>query len=799
MQFLFRKNDSLLTHIKQAEADLASTERMGLFSAVSNNVNTVFCVLDTEHPSLAVQNDPHNPPTSNAIKGEIELLANLRPGVLKLSIRSSTADVSQGYLKSLANALEQTLTNAIFRPQTPLSNLDYISDRHMKEIWKWTPGPEEQRNACIHDLIYEQALVRPEKEAVCSWDGTLTYRELWSHVGQLAQVLIELNVGPETIVPLCFEKSIWSIVAMLAVMEAGAGFCPLDATQPNTRLESLASRLEAPLLLCSRRYSQDLSSVVNQILPIDADTVGSLQETICKKLSRATPKNIAYVLWTSGSTGEPKGVVIEHRAYCSAAKTHAPAFCMSAESRILQYAAYTFDASIIETLTSLMIGATICIPSEHSRINDLPTAFTQLRANWAALTPSVVNFLNPSLVPGLQTLLLMGEAMSQEHISTWSSIKLLNGYGPAECSVAAVANSDVSLAKEPTLIGRGIGVRCWLVDPENHDRLLPPGCVAELLIEGPTLARGYLSDPNRTDASFIQAPTWARTNASKYPVGRMYKTGDLVRYNTSNGMLYFVGRKDSQVKVHGQRIELGEIEHHLKDESAIRQSMVIAPKSGFCKQRLVAIISLQSVLTAKSLISATDLRLIDRADQEKARPVLALARERLSSRLPAFMVPSTWFVVQSIPLLRSGKLDRKTVYTRIHEMSEGIYSQWVQSDECDEQPASELESQLRSIWGHVLNLRPANINLKQPFLSLGGDSISAMMVQSQCKKNSIGITVQDILRAKSISHLATLVQTIGRSAKQEERIEEDFDLSPIQKLYFDLPNRGKGHFNQSVF
>ncbi|KAL9614736.1 MAG: hypothetical protein Q9167_000805 [Letrouitia subvulpina] len=799
MQFLFRENDSLLKHIKQAEAEISCSGNARHSSPTSNHVNTAFCVLDSEYLSLAAQDDPQNLPKLSVTKGEIELLADLRSGVLKLSIRSSSADVSQGYLTSLANAFEQTLSNAIFQPQAPLFDLDYVNERHMKEIWKWTPNADEQRNACIHDLIHEQALVRPEKEAICSWDGTLTYRELWSHVGQLAQVLVELNVGPETIVPLCFEKSVWSIVAMLAVMEAGAGFCPLDATQPNSRLESLASRLEAPLLLCSRRYSQDLSSVVSQILPIDADTFGSLQEPSCKKLFRATPENIAYVLWTSGSTGEPKGVVIEHRAYCSAAKAHAPAFCMSAESRILQYASYTFDASIIETLTSLMLGATVCIPSEHWRINDLPTAFRQLRASWAALTPSVVNFLNPSTVPELQTLLLMGEAMSKEHISTWSSIKLLNGYGPAECSVAAVANSDVSLAKEPTLIGRGIGVRCWLVDPENHDRLLPPGCVAELLIEGPTLARGYLSDSKRTDASFIQAPAWARMNASKHPIGRMYKTGDLVRYNTSNGMLYFMGRKDSQVKVHGQRIELGEIEHHLKDELAIRQSMVIVPKSGFCKQRLVAIISLQSVLTAKSLISATDLHLIDKTEQKKAAPVLALARERLSSRLPAFMVPSMWFVVQSIPLLRSGKLDRKTVYTRIHEMSEGTYSQWVQSNECDEQPANELESQLRSIWGQVLNLRPVNINLKQSFLSLGGDSISAMMVQSQCKKNKIGITVQDILRAKSVSHLASLVQTIGRSAKQEERTEEDFDLSPIQKLYFDLPNRGKGHFNQSVF
>ena len=188
-------------------------------------------------------------------------------------------------------------------------------------------------------------------------------------------------------------------------------------------------------------------------------------------------------MFTSGSTGEPKAIVIEHGAYCSAAKAQASALCMEPGLRALQYASYVFDGSIQETLSPLLLGGTVCVPSEHSRINELTAIINQMRVGWAVLTPSVANFFTPTTVPQLKTLLLVGEAMNQENISTWSSIKLVNGYGPAECSVAAVANSDMSVIKDPTLIGRGIGVRCWLVDPLNYHRLLPPGCAAELVIE----------------------------------------------------------------------------------------------------------------------------------------------------------------------------------------------------------------------------------------------------------------------------------------------------------------------------
>lgn len=444
-------------------------------------------------------------------------------------------------------------------------------------------------------MIRENAAKTADAEAVCAWDGSMTFSELLGTAQKLAGKLIELGVGPEVFVPLAFDKSIFNIVSMLAVLEAGGAFVSLDPSHPHERLSTLTKKIGAEVILCSRGHEEKLAGVARTIIAVDTSALAEMSPSISNTNDiplRSSPSNAAYLVFTSGTTGEPKGTIIEHASYVSGAAEHAPAQRTDASSRVLQFAAHTFDASIVETLTTLLVGGCICIPSEEDRLNNITGAINQLRVNLAILTPSFIEFVKPEQVPSLKSLILAGEAMSRSHVATWSKkVNLINGYGPSECSVVAVCNSTVTAETEPANIGSRVADRLWVVDRYDHNRLLPIGCVGELLIEGPTVSRGYLNDPVRTAEAFITDPTWRK---ELYPTSesvRMYKTGDLVRY-CADGTFMFMGRKDTQVKFHGQRIELGEIEHHLNVDAEIKHALVVLPKVGYAARRLVAVVSL---------------------------------------------------------------------------------------------------------------------------------------------------------------------------------------------------------------
>lgn len=490
---------------------------------------------------------------------------------------------------------------------------------------------------------------------------------------------------------------------------------------------------------------------------------------------------------------------MEHRAFLSSAMVHGPGLRIFRETRALQFAAHTFDASLAESLTPLIHGACVCIPSEEARLNDIVGAINEMRVDQACFTPSFIGFIEIDSVPGLKSLVLAGEAMSQSQLETWSKIKLVNGYGPTEASVASVLNSNVTPDTDCKNIGLPIGVRAWLVDPENHDELVPVGCPGELLLEGPSLARCYVNNPQKTNESFIYDPTWTKFDAERGTNRRFYKTGDLVRYNSDTGSLNYIGRKDTQVKVHGQRIELGEIENQLSTDAHVTHCSVFFPKSGFSKGRLAAVISSVGLLADQSESDLEPLRLISSSEKAKIVPGI---RERLSARLPTYMVPSVWLCVEALPLLPSGKLDRKGIASWVGGMENdpdiaNANTASVTEGEMS-QPANEIEEALAAVYSRVLNIPQNHVSLNESFLGLGGDSIAAMTCIGLCKKRGIGISVQEVLRSKSIRDLATRAKKIDHLTTYQEAVDQPFDLSPIQKLHFGVRKEGQGHFNQGI-
>jgi amino acid adenylation domain-containing protein/non-ribosomal peptide synthase protein (TIGR01720 family) len=699
---------------------------------------------------------------------------------------------------NVASTFEKVVVESLMHDDTRISDIDYFSERNLRQTLAWNKNKTNHVKRCIHEVIAEQGAARPDAEAVCAWDGSLSYHELLSFSDRLAHHLVGLGVGPEIFVPLCFDKSKWTIVAMLAVLKSGGTFVPLDPTHPIPRLQALAHKVGAKVLLCSRHHLAMLATVASDLIPVDEQTFTNLDASSGEPVNRGTWSNGAYMIFTSGTTGEPKGALLEHGALLSSALAHGPAMLMNTETRSLQFAASTFDVSITEILTCLILGGCVCVPSEEARLNAIEEAINTLRVNWALLTPTFVKFINPADVPGMKTLVTGGEAMTQAIIRSWQHINLINCYGPAETAVVSHVHPFMTEAKNPLNIGHQVGIHCWVVDRYNHNRLMPVGAVGELVIESHTCAREYHKEPEKTADAFIKNPAWAsQTNT----VGeRMYKTGDLVRYN-SDGTFHIAGRKDTQIKFHGQRIELGEIEHHLNVNQNIKHGMVVLPKEGYCKGRLVTMVQLCDALNQDLVPNGSPYELVHGELEQTAASKVAETKQFLTERLPPYMIPSMWLPVEFIPRLQSGKLDRKQTAKWVEDMSEELYRRLnpIAASASSENLsfATETEMELRAIWSHVLNLNLAQIGLRQSFLSLGGDSISAMQVMSECKKRGIGLTVRSIIACKSISDLSSHVKAIDTPLYHEEIIEQPFELSPIQHLYFSRPNHAQGHYNQS--
>ncbi|OCL04567.1 acetyl-CoA synthetase-like protein [Glonium stellatum] len=656
-------------------------------------------------------------------------------------------------------------------------------------VWLWNDEVPARVEKCAHELIHNQVKLRPSAVAVDAHDATFTYAELDEASNRLAHYLVELGIRPEDVVPLCFEKSAWAIVSILGVLKAGAAMVFLDPSHPESRKQFITTHVEAKVIICSPQQAHLFETNFPPSFPVSKDTLESLRHYDAAPKTTVVPSNLLYIIFTSGSTGTPKGCLIEHQAFCSGSIRHAERARILPSSRVLQLASYTFDVSILEILTSLIHGACICTPDMATMVNGPAYIVNEYRITWTFMTPSLVKLMAPSMVPTLETLALGGEPLSKIDVETWAGhVQLVNGYGPSECSIAASGNTKMTPDTDPANIGYPVGGICWVVDADDHDVLLPPNTVGELLIEGPILARGYLKNKEKTDEVFIKCPAWGPI-AKSGQKRRVYKTGDLAKF-LPDGSIYFIGRKDTQVKLRGLRIELGEIEHHIGVHPQVRHRMVVLPKTGLFQNRLVALVSLVDFLSESPESLESTVRVIRDMHQEDVQRHLQSIRENLKSNVPEYMVPETWVVLERFPLLISGKLNRSLVSNWILDADNSLYREIVGVN-LEDVPAVEessgMEEQLRSIYSTVLNLPIENISLQKSFLSLGGDSITAMQVVARCRSARLAVSVKDILRSKSIVELSYCVKSVSDTAySTEEKFDLPFNLSPVQRMYFDM-------------
>lgn len=705
-----------------------------------------------------------------------------------LSVQYDERVLHTSQIENLSHHFQALLTQLTYAsPDALLGSLSPLSQRDIIQIKEWNKFTPPTEQVCIHELFQRQVERQPEAVAVCSHNQSFTYADVESFSSALAIQLIEVGVIPGQFVAVCFEKSIWTVVSILAVFKAGAVYVPIEPDHPPSRINEVITTTSIKVALASPYGATILKQFCETLI-----TVNSEPTTVEGTLPTVLPSTIAYLLFTSGSTGKPKGILMSHSGICTSIINHGSAFGAGPDWRTLQFGAHTFDLSIGEFFTTLAFGGCICIPSQDGRLNYLADEITNLQANTLMVVPTVANLLFPEDVPTLKTIVLAGEPITKETIVRWANhVNLTAAYGPSETAVYCSGNANVSPDAHPSNIGPAIGGTMWIAHPENHHRLTAIGGVGEIVISGGLLGSGYFNDKSTTDAAFVPAPQWMREMHPGSPFDRIYKSGDLARYN-ADGTFHIVGRKDTQVKLRGFRIELGEIENQIMASGFVAAALSTLSSKGPCAKQIVAVLSFNRSALADKPASLVTLSKDRHTTQTQS--MVDRLRNKLSLLLPEYMVPTIWVVVESMPLLISGKVDRKTIKTWVDSMEYPIFRDIVEGLQRKQGDSGifpgSLAHTLCQLWSEVLNVPMNQLGMGTSFFAVGGDSIAAIQIVSRAKKLGIPITVRSIISAKTLGNLTTMVEQThaerglmpGKSIVDVKRKSITESLQPYQDL-----------------
>lgn len=673
----------------------------------------------------------------------------------------------------------------------------------IEKILGWYPTVPEAITDFVHDLFDARSELHPDSQALCSWDGTLTYRQLSDLSSRLARHLVAQGVQSEVIVPLFFEKSLWAVVSMLGVMKAGGAFLMLDISQPIGRISSIVEQTGAGFALASPKGVELCRDMVEGNLVVDAvafENLPQLDDGI-RQQPALKISNAAYLVFTSGSTGTPKGVVIEHSQLATTCVYTGEQMGCDTQRRALQFASYAFDAFITDILPTLIYGGTVCIPSDWERDNDLINAICRMGVNSVKITPSLANILELEKVPTLRTLILGGESVPTSLIEKWANrVKLILVYGPTECCVICYMTDCSSHNVVPGEIGRPMGSRGWIVKQGDCEQLADIGELGELVIEGPVVGRGYLGDLEKTAKQFIKKPEWMPVCSDSHGHSRLYRTGDLARY-LPDGAVCYAGRIDNQVKIRGQRLELEEVERKL--------IACLSTIGGVDVQHVVVEAFTLAGLSSKQLIAFLALRTADPESlgylewEDREVPILstshadrtrflAIVREiesRLKLILPSYAIPTVWIPMKSFPYAVSRKIDRKRLRQLAAPLSIKQLSVFLISAEesssskvDDNHQVTENEVELINIWADVFSVDPSTVTLNNNFFQMGGDSLLAMRLVSIARQRGLTLTVAGIASAPSLMQLAsTAMKTATTTDLPPFALVQHLDISALRQ------------------
>ncbi|MEV0691703.1 non-ribosomal peptide synthase/polyketide synthase [Streptomyces sp. NPDC050388] len=668
-------------------------------------------------------------------------------------------------VERMAEYLTVLLEGFVTAPRSAPARLPLLTAARREQVLHaWNDTATGTPAATTADLFAAQVRRTPDAVALLAGDERLTYRELDDRAGALAGRLAALGVRPEVPVGVLMDRSIGLVVTQVALARLGGVYVPLDGRAPRERLRTMLGEAGADLLLTDRAWEETAAALLPEgrvLRPDDPDdTAAAVPEPTA--VPRVHPDTVQYLMFTSGSTGNPKGVAARQRDVAALALDRA----FARHDRVLVHSPHAFDASTYEVWVPLLRGGTaVLAPPGDLEAAAVRHAITEQGVSCLFLTVGLFRLLaqeDPACLTGAREVWTGGEAVPgsavRRVLDACPDLTVVDVYGPTETTAFATRRAfragDALPATLP--IGRPLDdTRGYVLD--SALQLQPPGVPGELYLAGAGLARGYTGRPGATATRYLADPFGP-------PGTRMYRTGDIVCWS-ADGELHFVGRADDQIKIRGFRVEPAEVEARLTAHPAIAEAVVSVSRHAG-RKRLVA-----------HLVPAPGA----------AVPPAAELRESLSGELPDYMVPAAFVTVAELPLTANGKVDRR----RLPEPDPAVAA-----DAAYRAPRTEAERVLAGVWAELLGVE--RVGVDDNFFMLGGDSIVSIQVVSRARTAGLALTPRDLFRHPTLAALATAATGAAQAVADTGPVAGEVGLTPIQRWFLDAEPPRPEYFNQSV-
>ncbi|WP_396278709.1 bacitracin non-ribosomal peptide synthetase BacC [Bacillus paralicheniformis] len=735
-------------------------EQLDLERDMSRNplFDTMFVLQNLEKADAEIEGLTFEPFESDIhiSKFDLTLSAIEKDSKIEFDLEYCTKLFKRETVERMAAHFVRALEDISNRPDKRLDQIEAMSeDEKNTLLYRFndtkTDAPTDKT---ICRLFAERAETSPDQTAVVFEDQKLTYRQLHERSNQLARFLRDKGVKPDTAVGIMVDRSPEMIIGLLGILKAGGAYLPLDPAYPEDRIKYILGDSQTKFLLSEEALIKKRSFIKEAgMINIDIHDkqIAALDAAQLEPVSHSG--DLAYIIYTSGSTGKPKGVLIEQKGLSNLVSAVVKLMHLNTDSRVIQFASLSFDASAFEIFPALAAGAALVLGRQEEMMPGQPlTSFLrQYDITHATLPPTVLNVLDEFRLENLKVIVSAGSACTEEHAKRWFGNRLfINAYGPTETTVCATAGVYGGSGRPH--IGSPIdNTNVYVLD--QNQKPVPTGVVGELCVGGISLARGYLNRPELTAEKFISHPFVSGE--------RLYRTGDLARW-LPGGHLEFLGRIDHQVKIRGYRIELGEIENQLLKLDKIDEAAVIARKDDDNSDYLCAYI------VSKEDWTSTELS------------------EWLEKELPHYMIPAYFVRLDKLPLTANDKVDRKALPAPDRHVATGAEY---------EAPRNDTEAKLVDIWRDVLGA--GDIGISHHFFAAGGDSIKALQIVSRLSRLGLKLEMKDLFANPRIKDLSKYVKKQSQRQNANTIVTGHAELTPIQKWYFANNKEELDHFNQS--